>query len=327
MHSHFGWLLVVVSIAALLASRSSAVLLGRTCVDGAASQAFVYGTPTATSISTHNGSSCLTVAAWPEVPHARAHLTFAPCGAGPSAAQAFLFYPRNGSLALAADAASVAALAGFNTTPGTEVWLGNAVGCKGNCDWRPRPSGGGWANVASGLCLDDGSGSGGVAPQTCAHDSPVATRPMCNASLPFTARAADLLSLLSLDDKVRYWGSLTQNTKDFAIPYNAATNVKSFFWVTTCIHGLSGNPSPSANVTVFPHASSLGATFDVELIAAVGAVTAVEGRVVNQINYRLTQGETFQAVSCPGGPLANTVHDQRWGRVAEAYGEVSAPLL
>lgn len=53
------------------------------------------------------------------------------------------------------------------------------------------------------------------------------------------------------------------------------------------------------------------------VLQAVGQITALEGRIYNQINYRETKGTTYQAVSCDGGPLANTVHDGRWGRISE----------
>ncbi len=76
-----------------------------------------------------------------------------------------------------------------------------------------------------------------VAPHSCAPGSPLVGRAICDAALPFAARAADLLSLLSPAERVRYFGALTQSHG--WVPYNAATNVKTFEWVVTCIHGLS----------------------------------------------------------------------------------------
>jgi hypothetical protein len=148
-----------------------------------------------------------------------------------------------------------------------------------------------------------------------------------------------LLQVGSLDvpAKLALWGSLNP-----PLPYDAVSNIKSFRWDQTCIHSIGSGPSPAQFSTVFPHALSLGSTWDVGLIQAsvdmgmvpselqhyaqyirmvpsqtVGGVTALEGRIYNQINYRLTAGTTYQAVSCDGGPLSNTVHDGRWGRISE----------
>jgi len=87
-------------------------------------------------------------------------------------------------------------------------------------------------------------------------------------------------------------------------------------------HGLApGNLSPDVNVTVFPHAIALAATFDTDLVRRVSEATAVEGRIVNQLNYATRGGRTWQAVSCDGGPLANTMTAPTWGRNSETYGE------
>lgn len=63
---------------------------------------------------------------------------------------------------------------------------------------------------------------------------------------------------------------------------------------------------PQPNVTVFPNTIGQAASFDTDLVDRIGRATALEGRIVNQINYRLTSGTTWQGVLCDGGPLANT---------------------
>ena len=47
------------------------------------------------------------------------------------------------------------------------------------------------------------------------------------------------------------------------------------------------NPQP--NVTVFPGTPGQAASFDVDLVARIGAATALEGRIVNQARL-LSQG-------------------------------------
>ena len=34
-----------------------------------------------------------------------------------------------------------------------------------------------------------------------------------------------------------------------------------------------------------------------------------------------TGGQLIDSLSCDGGPLANSAHDPRWGRISETYGE------
>lgn len=140
--------------------------------------------------------------------------------------------------------------------------------------------------------------------------------PFCDSSLPRSRRIADVVHRLSLAQKVQ----------QFSVPaskfqYNESLNLNAFHWDYTCMRGIARGGSPILNTTVFPHAIALAATFDTELIAAIGNATSYEGRVVNDILYNQTAGTSWQGVQCDGGPLANTVRDPRWGRVSECYGE------
>jgi len=125
------------------------------------------------------------------------------------------------------------------------------------------------------------------------------------------------------------WSRLSQAQRIslFSIPihpndYDPVLNLPSVFWDITCIAGLSpGRIDPNPNATVFPNTIGQAASFDTELVARIGWATAEEGRILNQQNFRLTGGRTWQGVLCDGGPLANTAHDPRWGRTSETYGE------
>ena len=107
--------------------------------------------------------------------------------------------------------------------------------------------------------------------------------------------------------------------------YDAALNLKAFHWDFTCIHGVNyPNGVPGArplNVSVFPHAIAQAASFDVDLVARLSAATLYEARAIGQFVYRESGGELWTGTSCDGGPLANSVHDSRWGRISECYGE------
>ena len=49
---------------------------------------------------------------------------------------------------------------------------------------------------------------------------------------------------------------------------------------------------------------------------------AVEARISSAKSYWSQNGVNMgEDLSCDGGPLANSAHDPRWGRIAETYGE------
>ena len=242
------------------------------------------------------------------------------CVAGGDPRQRFAYVAGNASIVLAGQPGQCLNLEGYGTSPGTTVWLFscNADDCKGNCAWAPSPSptvAGRIVNPGSGLCLQDGTPP--PLPQTCAAGSPSYALPFCDPALPVEARVADLLSRLDLKTKVQ----------QFSVPvsrfaYNSTLNLKGYLWDLTCMRGISpGALNPNRRVTVFPHAIGLAATWDLPLYARVGTATQTEGRIINQMNYRSSGGTSWQGVHCDGGPLANTQHDPRWGRVSETYGE------
>ena len=66
---------------------------------------------------------------------------------------------------------------------------------------------------------------------------------------------------LDMPTKLAYWGSLNP-----PLPYDPVSNIKSFRWDQTCIHSIGSGPSPAQFSTVFPHALSLGSTWDTNVI-------------------------------------------------------------
>lgn len=129
-----------------------------------------------------------------------------------------------------------------------------------------------------------------------------------NPNLPIEQRAADLMSRMTLEEKV----SQMQHTAA-AIP---RLGIPSYDWWNEGLHGVAR----AGNATVFPQAIGMAATWDTNLIYQEGRVIATEARAkYNQAqregNHSIYFGLTFWA------PNINLVRDPRWGRGQETYGE------
>jgi beta-glucosidase len=135
--------------------------------------------------------------------------------------------------------------------------------------------------------------------------------PFRNPSLSTQKRAADVVSRLTLDEKIAQMLNNTPAVERLGIPpYN---------WWNECLHG-AGVESPEFAVTVFPQAIGMAAGWDVNAIRQMADFTAEEGRAIFNISqakgdYRIFHGLTFWS------PNINIFRDPRWGRGQETYGE------
>lgn len=132
-------------------------------------------------------------------------------------------------------------------------------------------------------------------------------------SLPLAKRIDDLLSRLTLDEKV----SLLHQYQP-AIPRLGIGRVKTG---TEALHGVgwttdydNGGAVVSAKGTVFPQALGLASTWDPALIKQVGTAVGQEARGYNAQNPSLW-GLNLWA------PVVNLLRDPRWGRNEEGYSE------
>ena len=129
-----------------------------------------------------------------------------------------------------------------------------------------------------------------------------------DTSLPTDRRVRDLISRLTLEEKV--W-QLQDNPR--AIP---RLNIPAYTWGNEGLHG----DAFAGYSTLFPQVIGMAATFDEPLVHAMGDVVATEARArYNQANrthdHSRFQGITFWA------PNINIFRDPRWGRGQETYGE------
>jgi beta-glucosidase len=129
-----------------------------------------------------------------------------------------------------------------------------------------------------------------------------------DTSLPIEKRVEDLVSRMTLEEKVRQM----QHTAP-AIP---RLGVPSYDWWSEALHGVAR----SGYATVFPQAIGMAATWDEELIHLEAETVSTEARAkYNQAqregNHSIFYGLDFWS------PNINIFRDPRWGRGQETYGE------
>ena len=134
-----------------------------------------------------------------------------------------------------------------------------------------------------------------------------AAEPFQDPSLPIEKRVENLVSLLTLEEKVAMLGQVQP-----AIP---RLNIKAFTNFTEGLHGIGWARGGSLTATQFPQSVGLGETWDPEILRQVGAVEGYEARVYFQ---KFSGSRVGLAVRTPNVDLTR---DPRWGRAEESFGE------
>ena len=129
-----------------------------------------------------------------------------------------------------------------------------------------------------------------------------------DASLPLEQRVDDLVSRMTLEEKVLQM----QHTAP-AIP---RLGIPAYDWWNEALHGVAR----SGYATVFPQAIGMTATWDSDLVHREGRLIATEARAkynqaIREDNHSIYFGLTFWS------PNINIFRDPRWGRGQETYGE------
>ena len=134
--------------------------------------------------------------------------------------------------------------------------------------------------------------------------------PFQNPSLSMEARVNDLVSRLTLEEKVGQMLNSAPAIKRLDIP--------SYDWWNEVLHGVARTPY---RVTVFPQAIGMAATFDTTALNQMADFSALEGRAV--YNKAIAEGKSGQRYVglTYWTPNINIFRDPRWGRGQETYGE------
>ena len=134
--------------------------------------------------------------------------------------------------------------------------------------------------------------------------------PFRNPDLPLEERIEDLLSRLTLEEKVQM-----MKHESPAIP---RLGIPAYNWWNEALHGVARTKE---RVTVFPQAIGMAATFDTEALQKMGEMTSSEGRALFNEDLKAGKtGEIYRGLTY-WTPNVNIFRDPRWGRGQETYGE------
>jgi len=134
------------------------------------------------------------------------------------------------------------------------------------------------------------------------------TLPYQNPNLSAEKRADDLISRLTLEEKV----SLMMDTS----PTIERLGIPQFQWWNEALHGIGRN----GFATVFPITMAMAASWDDALLHQVFTAVSDEARVKAQQAKRNGDIKRYQSLSF-WTPNINIFRDPRWGRGQETYGE------
>ena len=143
-----------------------------------------------------------------------------------------------------------------------------------------------------------------------------ADAPYMNPNLPIEQRAADLVSRMTLEEKV-----LQMQNSAPAIP---RLGVGVYNYWNEALHGVA-----SGRATVFPEPIGMGASFDPDLVHRVADAISTEARAKYHEAQRRQPIPEVPPGNSPGriawltywSPNINIFRDPRWGRGQETYGE------
>lgn len=129
-----------------------------------------------------------------------------------------------------------------------------------------------------------------------------------NSSLSLDTRVKDLISRLTLEEKVY---QMMNNT-----PAVSRLHIPEYDWWNECLHGVAR----SGIATIFPQPIGMAATFDETLVHQAAVAVSDEARAM----YNAAKKKGYHAQF--GGltfwtPNINIFRDPRWGRGQETYGE------
>ena len=134
--------------------------------------------------------------------------------------------------------------------------------------------------------------------------------PMWNPALSFETRVNDVVSRLTLEEKVAQMLNATPAIPRLGIP--------AYDWWNEVLHGVARTPY---KVTSYPQAIAMAATWDSTSLYRMADFSALEGRAIQNKSIALGKtGDRYVGLTY-WTPNINIFRDPRWGRGQETYGE------
>ncbi|MFP4367737.1 MAG: glycoside hydrolase family 3 C-terminal domain-containing protein [Bacteroidales bacterium] len=134
------------------------------------------------------------------------------------------------------------------------------------------------------------------------------TEPYLDTGLSFEERAEDLVSRMTLEEKI--------SQMVYEAPAIERLDIPAYNWWNECLHGVGR----AGLATVFPQSIGMAAMWDSEKMLRIAGVVSDEARAkhhdfASRGKRNIYQGLTFWT------PNINIFRDPRWGRGMETYGE------
>jgi len=134
--------------------------------------------------------------------------------------------------------------------------------------------------------------------------------PMWNTDLSFEQRVDDVVSRLTLEEKVKQMLNATPAIPRLGIP--------AYEWWNEVLHGVARTPF---KVTSYPQAIAMAATWDTNSLNRMADFSAMEGRAIHNKAIEMGRtGDRYLGLTY-WTPNINIFRDPRWGRGQETYGE------
>lgn len=129
-----------------------------------------------------------------------------------------------------------------------------------------------------------------------------------NSKQPIDVRVKDLVSRLTLEEKIALLGYQSKAVPRLGIP--------AYNWWNEALHGVAR----AGEATIFPQAIGMAATFNDYLLKQVSNVISTEARAKYNLSTAMDRHLQYMGLTF-WTPNINIFRDPRWGRGQETYGE------
>jgi beta-glucosidase len=137
-----------------------------------------------------------------------------------------------------------------------------------------------------------------------------------NPDLPAEQRAADLVSRMTLDEKVLQMQDGFQGRGEPGAPAIPRLDIAAYDFWNEALHGVAR----AGEATVFPQAIGLAASWDTDMMHRVADTISTEARAKYNKAMRDNDHSRYHGLTF-WSPNINIFRDPRWGRGQETYGE------